>query len=54
MTIIVIAIAALAFLLGGMLGFLYGVSSPEDDLRYLEGHVDGYRKAMRDAGGDWT
>jgi hypothetical protein len=54
MTVIIIAVIFSTFMVGALFGWLLGVSSPEDDLRYVAGHVAGYRKAMKDAGGDWT
>jgi len=54
MTGILIVISFCSFVGGLTVGWLFGLSEPNDDLRYVEGHVDGYRKAMRDTGGDWT
>ena len=52
MTVIVIAIAFVAFALGCVLGLIMGSAHVDGEVEkaYLTGHVDGYRKAEDDAG----
>jgi len=52
MTVMLVAVAIVGFAFGSVLGLIIGARhiELETERGYLHGHVDGYRKALDDAG----